>query len=92
MIRGIDTYGIELIHLRRKGLSNQRWIVGGKRCLLLDYLGPIIDEACVNVYDSVKEEMVVLANQGVAKVDRHPINLRLCQRGQWSEPMLVATV
>ena len=38
----IDTYGIELIHPRRegrspqqigkKGLSNKRWIVGGKLC------------------------------------------------------------
>jgi hypothetical protein len=40
----IDTYGIELIHpmregrspqqIGRKGLSNHRWIVGGKLCLL----------------------------------------------------------
>src|SRR5215813_2324640 len=39
----IDTYGIELIHpiregrspqqIGRKGLSNHRWIVGGKLCL-----------------------------------------------------------
>ena len=43
----IDTYGIELIHPRRegrskqqigrKGISNQRWIVGGKLCLLLNH-------------------------------------------------------
>ena len=42
----IDTYGIELIHpmregrspqqIGRKGLSNHRWIVGGKLCLLLN--------------------------------------------------------
>ena len=41
----IDTYGIELIHpmregrspqqIGRKGLSNHRWIVGGKLCLLM---------------------------------------------------------
>src|SRR5512144_39507 len=41
----IDTYGIELLHPRRygrsrtqwgwKGVSNYRWIVGGKLCLLL---------------------------------------------------------
>src|SRR5215510_8316597 len=39
----IDTYGIELIHpiregrslrqIGRKGVSNHRWIVGGKLCL-----------------------------------------------------------
>ena len=44
LIGVIDTYGIELIHPRRegrssgqvgkKGISNQRWIVGGKLCLL----------------------------------------------------------
>jgi hypothetical protein len=45
----IDTYGIELIYtiregrsphqIGRKGLSNHRWIVGGKRCLLLNQGG-----------------------------------------------------
>ena len=42
----IDTYSIELIHpmregrsplqIGRKGLSNHRWMVGGKLCLLLN--------------------------------------------------------
>ena len=42
----IDTYGIELIHpmregrspqqIGRKGVSNHRWMVGGKRCLVLN--------------------------------------------------------
>src|SRR5256885_6181308 len=45
----IDTYGIELIHpmregrspqqIGRKGLSNHRWIVGGKLCLVLNQYG-----------------------------------------------------
>ena len=49
----IDSYGIELIHPRRegrsakqmgkKGLSNKRWIVGGKLCLLLNHLGLVVD-------------------------------------------------
>ena len=53
LIGVIDTYGIELIHPRRegrskqqigrKGISNQRWIVGGKLCLLLNHLGLIVD-------------------------------------------------
>lgn len=59
----VDTYGIELIHPRRegrsqqqigrKGLSNQRWIVGGKLCLLLNHLGLIVDwdVDTANVYD-----------------------------------------
>ena len=42
----IDSYGIELIHpvgqgrspqqTGRKGLSNRRWIGGGKRCLIVN--------------------------------------------------------
>ncbi len=45
----IDTYGIEFVHpmrkgrsphqIGRKGLSNHRWIVGGKLCLLLNQWG-----------------------------------------------------
>jgi hypothetical protein len=45
----IDTYGIELIHpmregrspqqIGRRGLSNHRWTVGGKLCLLLNQYG-----------------------------------------------------
>lgn len=63
LIGVIDSYGIELIHPRRegrspkqigkKGLSNQRWIVGGKLCLLLNHLGLIVawDVDTANVYD-----------------------------------------
>jgi hypothetical protein len=59
----IDTFGIELIHPRRegrsdqqigrKGKSNWRWIVGGKLCVLLNHLGLVVDWACdtANVYD-----------------------------------------
>ncbi len=49
----VDSYGIELIHPRRegrsdqpigrKGLSNQRWMVGCKLCYVLNHLGLIID-------------------------------------------------
>src|SRR6266571_467333 len=52
----IDTYGIELIHpmregrspqqIGRKGVSNHRWIVGGKLCLLLNQWGLIVGWAC----------------------------------------------
>jgi hypothetical protein len=67
----IDTFGIELIHPRRegrsdqqigrKGKSNWRWIVGGKLCLLLNHLGLIVgwDVATANVYDgSAFQELV----------------------------------
>src|SRR2546430_145977 len=60
----IDTYGIELIHpmregrspqqIGRKGLSNHRWIVGGKLCLVLNQWGLIVGWACAtaNVADN----------------------------------------
>jgi hypothetical protein len=65
----IDTYGIELIHpmregrspqqIGRKGLSNHRWIVGGKRCLLLNQWGLIVGWACAtaNVADNTFQSL-----------------------------------
>src|SRR5215831_19015984 len=54
----IDTDGIELIHpiresrspqqIGRKGLSNHRWIVGGKLFLLLNQWGLIVGWACAS--------------------------------------------
>ena len=113
LIGVIDTYGIELIHPRRegrsekqigkKGISNQRWIVGGKLCLLLNHLGQVVDWDCdtANVYDgsalghivdSVADEMVVFADEGFEKLDGFPSNLRLCKRGEWNDRMLIETV
>ena len=115
MIGVIDSYGIELIHPRRegrsarqvgkKGLSNQRWIVGGKLCFLLNHLGLVVvvgwDCATANAYDgstfqevveAVEEEMVVFADTGFKKKGWCPENLRLCQRGQWNVRMVVETV
>jgi hypothetical protein len=60
----IDTYGIALIHpiregrspqqIGRKGVSNHRWIVGGKLCLVLNQWGLIVAWACAtaNVADN----------------------------------------
>ena len=72
LIGVIDTYGIELVHPRRegrseqqigrKGVSNQRWIVGGKLCLLLNHLGLIVDWDCdtANVYDGSAFQHLVM--------------------------------
>ena len=56
----IDTYGIELIHpiregrsprqIGRKGLSNHRWIVGGKLCLVLNQWGLIVAWDCATAH------------------------------------------
>ena len=109
----IDSYGIELLHpiregrskqqLGRKGISNHRWIVGGKLCYLLNHLGLIVAWTCdtANVYDGaafqqvvddVADEMVVFANMSFEKKDWYPTNLRLCKRGEWNVRMVVETV
>ena len=109
----IDTYGIELLHPRRegrserqigkKGLSNRRWIVGGKLCFVLNHLGLIVDWEVdtANVYDgSAFQEiaernaarMVLFSDEGFVKQDWHPENVRICQRGEWNTRMIVETV
>src|SRR2546425_779184 len=80
----IDAYGIELIHpiregrspqqMGRKGVSNHRWIVGGKLCLLLNQWGLIVAWECAtaNVADNTfqglirqfEERMIVLSDMG----------------------------
>ena len=109
----IDTYGIERIHPRRegrseqqigrKGLSNQRWIVGGKLCILLNNIGLVVDWDCdtANVYDGsafqkivdgVADQMVVFADDGLDQLDWQPENLKVGQRGECNFRMLVETV
>ena len=109
----IDSYGIELIHPRRegrsqqqigkKGLSNKRWIVGGKLCLLLNHLGLVVDwdVDTANVYDgsafqemveAVAEQMVVLSDESFKKKGWHPPNLKICPRGTWNVRMIIETV
>jgi hypothetical protein len=112
VLGGIDTYGIELLHPRRegrspqqigrKGLSNHRWIVGGKLCLLVNQWGLVVGWACgtANVADNtfqglirqVEERMIVLSDTGFHAAEGDPTNLKLCQRGTWEDHMLVETV
>src|SRR5256886_2826058 len=107
----IDTYGIELIHpmregrspqqIGRKGLSNHRWIVGGKLCLLLNQCGLIVGWACAtaNVADNTfqwlvrqfEHQMIILSDTGFHAAEGDPTNLKLCQRGEWEDRMLVET-
>ena len=108
-----DSYGIELIHPRRegrtedqigrKGLSNQRWIVGGKLCFVLNHLGLIVDwdVDTANVYDGSAFQdlidrhtpyMAIFTDTGFTKQDWRPDNLRLCRRGEWNTRMIVETV
>src|SRR5262249_27395280 len=112
-VRGvIDTYGIELIppmrggrtpqQIGRKGVSNHRWIVGGKLCLLLKQWGLIGGWACAtaNAADNTfqwlirqwEEQMIVLSDTGFHAAEGDPTNLKLCQRGEREDQMLVETV
>ena len=95
----IDSYGIEMIHpiregrseaqVGRKGLSNRRWIVGGKLCLLLNKFGLVVDWKAdtANVSDQsfqpmiqkVKDEMIVFSDSGFHRREGDPPNLKLCK-------------
>jgi hypothetical protein len=112
VLRVIDTYGIELIHpmregrspqqIGRKGLSNHRWIVGGKLYLLLNQYGLVVgwDCAAANVPDNtfqwlirqVDGRMIVLSDTAFHAAAGDPSNLTLCPRGEWQDRMLVETV
>lgn len=108
----IDTYGIELIHpiregrslrqIGRKGLSNHRWIVGGKCCLLLNQWGLVVAWDCATANGSdhtfqplirqCAERMIVLRDTAFHAAAGDPVNLKLCQRGEWNDRMLIETV
>lgn len=107
----IDAYGIELIHpiregrsenqIGRKGISNHRWIVGGKLCLLVNQDGLVVAWAAetANVCDNkfqpmVKEfedEMIVLSDDAFHSRDGDPKNLKTCKRGTWNVRMIIET-
>jgi hypothetical protein len=86
----------------RKGLSNHRWMVGGKRCLLLNQWGLIVAWACATTHVAdntfqglirqVEERMIVLSDMGFHATEGDPTNLTLCPRGAWEDRMLVETV
>jgi len=112
VLGGIDPYGIELLHpmregrspqqIGRKGLSNHRWMVGGKLCLLLNQWGLIVGWACATatvadntfqwLMQQVDRRMIVLSDTGFHAAAGDPSNLKLCQRGEWQDRMLVETV
>jgi hypothetical protein len=107
-----DSYGIELRHPRRhgrstrqigkKGLSNGRWIVGGKLGVVVTQWGRIAAWGCATatVYDATfhpllaqfDEQMVVLADSHFHAHDGEPANVKICARGTWPERMLIETV
>jgi len=107
-----DTYGIELIHpgrqgrsprqIGRKGLSNKRWIVGGKLGFVLNSLGRVCRWRCdtANTHDShframiqpFEQQMIVLTDCGFHGEQGDPANMKVCQPRTWGCRMLIETV
>lgn len=108
----IDSYGIELVHpwrehrsdgqLGTKGLSNHRWIIGGKLVYIVNQLGQIVawDTAAAHVPDNAfhgliaefADAMVILGDTGFHAKDGDPPNLKVCKRGTWNVRMVVEQV
>ena len=107
-----DSDGIALMHPMREGRSpaprgttgqsNQRWLVGGKRCFLLHQWGLIGAWACAtaNISDpylhsllaQVADQMSVLTATGFHAKTGDPAHMPVCPRGSWNTRMLVETV
>jgi hypothetical protein len=86
----------------RKGLSNHRWMVGGKFYILLNQYLLVLAWAytTANVADNTfqwlirqfEERMIVLSDTAFHAAEGDPSNLKLCPRGEWQDRMLVETV
>jgi hypothetical protein len=107
-----DSDGIELIHpmregrspaqIGKKGKSNHRWIVGGKRCFILNQRGLIgaWDCATANVHGThfhpliaqFHDQMIILTDPGCHAKTGDPATMKVCPRGTWNTRMLVETV
>ena len=112
VLGGADSSGIALGHplregrsphqIGKKGKSNHRWMVGGKRCCVLNPWGVICawDCATANVSDAHFQPLLAqFANRmsGLTATGFHaktgdPANMKICQRGTWNVRMLVETV
>jgi hypothetical protein len=107
-----DSYGIELLHpvregrsprqIGRKGLSNKRWIVGGKLAFVLNQWGLVAawDCATANVSDTqflplvarFEQQMIVCTDRGFHSAEHDPPNLKICAPHTWNCRMMVETV
>ena len=106
-----DTYGVELIHpiregrsqeqIGRKGLSNRRWIVGGKLGFVLNRHGRVCAFASgtANTHDShfrsmiqsFDGRMIVLTDSGFHGTQGDPANMKVCKPRTWGCRMLIET-
>ena len=112
----IDGFGIELIHpcregrcvnpIGKKGLSNHRWIYGGKLGVVLNGQGLICawDATTANTYDGhafkhlieqFRDSMIVLGDGNFHCSEDHggdAPNLKVCKRKTWSERIVIETM
>ena len=110
-----DSFGVELIHPKRegrskkqigtKGLSNHRWIVGIKWCVLVNSRGQIVDWDAegANVHDTTFHRMLkdyqdktgVFVDSGFHRSKKRggdPPHLVVCKRGECNLRMLIETL
>ena len=109
-----DSFGIELCHpirerrqpkrkrFARKGLSNWRWIVGGKLCVVANKLGLITaySATTANVSDTsfhwlieqFNQQMIVYVDTGFRAKKKNPANMKVCRRSACNQRMLIETV
>jgi hypothetical protein len=87
--------------LGRKGISNGRWIVGAKLAWLINARGEVVDWDwdTANVPDNVFRETalryngqtITLCDLGFRASGEPAYNLKLCERGTWSERFTIET-
>lgn len=107
-----DTYGVELIHpirqgrsptqIGRKGLSNKRWIVGGKLGFVLNQFGRVCAWDCATanrpdqefrpLVQRFEDRMIVLTDGGFHGATGDPSNMKVCRPRTWGCRMVVETV
>jgi hypothetical protein len=88
--------------IARKVLSNQRWIVGGPWCLLFKQWGVVVAWGCATAHVAehtlqwlirqFEERMMVLSDTAFHAAEGDSTTLKLCQRGEWQDRLLVETV
>ena len=86
----------------RTGLSKHRWIVGGLWCLRRNPWGVMVAWECATAPGAEttlqwcvrqgEKRLIVLRETACHAADGDPANLKLCQRGEWEDRMLVETV
>jgi hypothetical protein len=86
----------------KKGQSNQRWMVGGTLCFIVNQWGLLCAWACAtaNVAEAhlhpllaqCDGRMLVLTDTGLHAQTRDPTHLQVCPRRTWHTRMLVETV